>query len=170
MARGADTTGQMIRAGILAWILPGLGHWVLGHRALGLVFFLAISIPYALGLAIGGLKNSVNPWANPWLFLAEMGTGGYTTVGALVNNRVGLKPELLKDPHYLSTLPDAELQRVLPYISFSPDYDVAQIYLATAGLLNLLAILDALTRAQTGGLPTYYRELAPTAESPGGKP
>ena len=163
----------MIRAGLLAWILPGLGHYTLGHRALGLVFFLGITIPYVVGLAIGGLKLSVNPWSNHWLFLAEMGAGGYTTVSLLVNRNVGaLKPYELPD---LSSVSPEQRSRILArmrehseYLSFYPESDVAQIYLATAGLLNLLAILDALTRAQTGGLPTYYRELSTTSDAAGG--
>ena len=52
------------------------------------------------------------------------------------------------------------------YMSYYPESDVAQIYLATAGLLNLLVILDAISRAQTG-LPTYHRELLPTSQAGG---
>ena len=43
------TTGKMIPAGLLTWVLPGLGHWWLGHRALGVVFFLAISFALCVG-------------------------------------------------------------------------------------------------------------------------
>ncbi len=150
----------MFQAGILTWILPGLGHYALGYRALGVVFFVAISFPYWAGLAIGGIKNCVNPWSNRWLFLAEMGTGGYTSVCLFVNNHAGEpRPQALADPKYLNLLSDEALDRCLPYLSFYPESDVAQIYLATAGLLNILAILDALTRAQSGGLPTFHREL-----------
>ena len=161
--------GRMIQAGILTWILPGLGHYRLGHRGLGVVFFFAISIPYWIGLAVGGIKSNINPWSNHWLFLAEMGTGGYTTVGLLVNRHVGeLDPRSLADPRYLNTVGPVERDRYLKYLSFYPESDVAQIYLATAGLLNALAILDALTRAQTGGLPTFHRELSPSASDGGG--
>jgi hypothetical protein len=168
MARSQATTGRMVQAGLLAWILPGLGHYALGHRALGIVFFLAISVPYWAGLAIGGIKNNVNPWSNRWLFLAEMGTGGYTSVGLFVNSRFGeLRPQALADPKYLNLLSDEARNRYLAYLSFYPESDVAQIYLATAGLLNILAILDALTRAQTGGMPTFHRELPPAEDSTG---
>ncbi|MFH1748580.1 MAG: DUF6677 family protein [Planctomycetota bacterium] len=160
MKSAQDATGKMIGAGLLTWLLPGAGHFILGHRGLGIVFFLGISIPYALGLAVGGVKNCVNPWSNKWLFLAEMGAGGYTTLGFVVNQQVGdLDPRLLADPKYLNTVADEDRQHYLKYMSFYPESDVAQIYLATAGLLNILAILDALMRAQTGGLPTFYRAL-----------
>lgn len=137
MSDAPATPERTILAGFLAWLLPGAGHYWLGQRALGAVFFLAISFPYLTGLALGGVKTSVDPRSNHWLFLAELGVGSYTVVGYLASRALPNRPE---------------------YLSFYPGSDVAQIYLATAGLLNVLAILDALSRAQTGGLPVYYHE------------
>jgi hypothetical protein len=144
MRRTVDSTTRTVQAGILAWILPGAGHYFLGHRGLALVLFVAISFAYGMGLAVGGVKNSVNPHVNRWLFLAELGAGGYTIAGFVVS----------------SGLPTYDAKELSPYVSFYPESDVAQIYLAVGGLLNLLAILDALTRAQTGGLPVFYHEMA----------
>jgi hypothetical protein len=142
-------------------LFPGGGHFLLGQRGLGLVLCLAISAAYVAGLVFGGLKNSINPYTNKWLFLAELGAGGYTTAGYVVNATVGeLRPADLAPaapPGQPSTRIDPALYA--KYVSFYPAADVAQIYLATAGLLNVLAVLDALTRAQTGGLPTYHRHL-----------
>ena len=165
MKRSQASTGKMIQAGFLTWLLPGLGHWFLGHRGLAVAFFAAISFPFWTGLAIGGIKNSINPWSNHWLFLAEMGTGGYTSACLFINVNVGdLDPRKLADPKYLNTEEAAEKRSEwLRYMSYYPESDVSQIYLATAGLLNLLAILDALARAQTGGLPTFHREMAAAA-------
>ena len=141
---------RTLQAGILAWILPGAGHFALGHRGLGIVFFSAISFAYLTGVAVGGVKTSVDPQANRWLFLAEMGAGGYTTAFYFWSSSIRVPPGAPE------------------YISFFPESDVAQIYLAAAGLLNVLAILDALSRAQTGGLPTYHRDLPPAREDAGG--
>jgi hypothetical protein len=134
----ADKATEMLQAGLLAWILPGAGHFFLGYRAFGLVYFLAISFPYLAGVLIGGVKYSVNPQENPWLFLAEIGVGSYTVLFTLLSYSLPAKVE---------------------YLSYYPETDVAQIYLAVAGLLNVLAVLDALARSQTGGLPVYYHEL-----------
>lgn len=176
MSKGRPPTDKMISAGLLTWLLPGAGHWWLGHRALGVVFCVAISFAFFTGLALGGMKDLVNPVSNRWLFLAELGTGGYTVGTYLVNMNTG---ELR--PGGTGLVPSAAARRELEeirqregsaaaerryaelynkYVSFYPASNTAQIYLAAAGLLNILAILDALTRAQTGGLPTYYRELA----------
>jgi hypothetical protein len=148
---------RMIQAGVLAWLLPGGGHFLLGHRGLGTVFCVTITTVFMIGLLFGGLKNSINPATNKWLFLAEMGAGGYTVAGYLVNLSYGeIKPADLATPDRRDAIEPAVYAK---YVSFYPASDIAQIYLAAAGLLNLLAILDALSRAQTGGLPTYHREL-----------
>jgi hypothetical protein len=168
-----NNTTRSIQAGLLGWLLPGAGHWFLGQRGLGLVFFIAISVPYLVGIVLGGVLDSANPRTNPWLLLAEVGVGSYTIpsfVGSQaleqrVLHAVGLRaaPEQSEHDEYTRYL-DARA----PYMSFYPESDVSQIYLATAGLLNLLAILDAVARAQTGGLPTYHRELAAAGQA--GKP
>ncbi len=159
-----ETTARTIQAGLLAWLVPGAGHYFLGYRNFALVFFLAISVPFWAGLAIGGVVNSVNPGKNPWLFLAELGIGGYTAPNVFVT--WSIENRLLQELR-LPAIPD---QRSSPveydrwarararYVAYYPESDVAQIYLATAGLLNLLAILDAISRAQTGGQPTFHHE------------
>lgn len=158
---GGRNVDRMIQAGVLGWLLPGGGHFLLGQRALGAVFCVAISFVFFTGLALGGIKNSVNPLTNRWLFLAELGVGGYTVGSYVVNLTVGeVRPQHLATAQSRDRI---DPQVFAKYVSFFPAADIAQIYLATAGLLNVLAILDALVRAQTGGLPTYYRELAEEA-------
>lgn len=130
---------RSIQSGLLAWLIPGAGHFFLGARGLAAVFFLAITIPFFVGVAIGGIKDSINPRTNGWLFCAEIFVGGYTAVGYFVSN----------------SLPDIPPKQPSPYASYYPGSDIAQIYLATAGLLNLLAILDAVARAAQNGVPTF---------------
>lgn len=150
MKRDPDFSARMTQAGLLAWILPGAGHFFLGQRGMAAVFFVSISFAYWAGVAVGGVKGSVNPRENKWLFIAEMGVGGYTTGCFLISQSLG-------------NVPAAES---LQYSSFYPESDVAQIYLAVAGLLNVLAILDALARAQAGGLPVLHRELTSPGKAP----
>lgn len=162
----ADPTTRTLIAGVLAWILPGAGHFYLGHRGMATVFFLAISLPYWAGVAIGGVMTSVNPYevkrvrlangqevrwdlprGNKWLFLAEIFVGSYTGgcyyASQMLEQRVAQMPAKAR----------------VAYVSFYPEADVAQIYLATAGLLNLLAILDAMSRSRYNGLPVIHKEL-----------
>lgn len=142
LRRKEDPAIVITQAGLLAWLLPGLGHFYLKQRGFGWVYCIAISFCYWAGMLIGGVKGSVDPKGNAWLFAAELGVGGYTGVCLLISSSI--KTPGPKEPS--------------PYMSYYPEADVAQIFLAVAGLLNVLAILDAMTRAQTGGLPVFYFE------------
>ncbi|TWT40970.1 hypothetical protein RAS1_36610 [Phycisphaerae bacterium RAS1] len=172
-----DRTLLTIQAGVLTWLIPGLGHFRIGQRGLAAVFFIFVSFPFWAGLAVGGIKNSINPWTNRWLFLAEMGAGGYTTAGLTWNHALSDLPPaavgsvLNKDQAFMHASADRrkELEAsLLKYVSFYPESEIAQIYLATAGLLNILAICDAMARAASGGRPTYASVL-PAAETAGGR-
>lgn len=184
--RKPDPTAQAILAGALAWVIPGAGHFVLGHRGFAAVFFIAITVPYAIGLALGGILDSVNPVTNRWLMVAEIGIGGYTTPCFFASQAIEKHwpTELEKDvtqwveqrrleANPPSTAEIAEYRAKqgpvvrAHYMAFFPESDLAQIYLATAGLLNILAILDAIARAQSGGLPTFHRDLQPEPTTEG---
>jgi hypothetical protein len=158
---------RSINAGVLGWFIPGAGHWVLGHRKMGTLFFLAITLPYLTGVAIGGVKTTINPFLNHWLFLAEMGVGGYTGAFFLMNNAVGPYNAresariINQEPWFSAQSPEkrrALQDQLHPYVSYYPTSEVGQIYVAVAGLLNILAVLDAITRAQTGGKPVFSPE------------
>jgi hypothetical protein len=164
----SKATDRAIQAGVLSWLVPGAGHCLLGHRGLGIVCFVAVTFAYCVGLAYGGVVPSVNVHTNRWLFVAELGTGGYTLPALVVSRSAEAKVLAAAG---LVRVPDQQTERDrydaylraatnLNYMSYYPESDVATIYLATAGLLNVLVILDAISRAQTGGLPTFHRELA----------
>jgi hypothetical protein len=155
-----------IQAGVLSWLIPGAGHWRLGYRGLAVVFFIAVTFPFWTGMALGGVLGSANLATNKWLLLAEAGAGGYTLPCWLISLK--LDRQILNELR-LTRVPDQQRDSVgydrylraaygHDYMSDHPGADVAQIYLTAAGLLNLLVILDAISRAQTG-LPTFQREL-----------
>ena len=41
---------------VLAWVVPGLGHMLIGQKARGAIFFVAIHGLFAMGLLIGGIR------------------------------------------------------------------------------------------------------------------
>lgn len=179
--RRANNNERAIQAGLLGWLVPGLGHYVLGHKGLGIVFFLGITLPYLTGLALGGILDSANPRTNVFLLLAEVPLGGYCIPTAIASQAIersvvrqaGLKaipptPTPQESTRGVPTEYDTYMTIRARYMSFYPGSDVAQIYIATAGLLNVLAILDAIARALTGGLPTYHRHLTAEEAAAGG--
>ena len=137
-----DPLLRTIQAGLLAWLLPGAGHFYLGLRGLAWVFFVAIGGSYLVGMLVGGVKTSVDPQGNFWLFIAEMGVGGLTSIFYLA----------------AASLPTVPVWQPSPYVSYFPGQDIAQIYLSVAGLMNIMAVLDAIARAQTDGLPVFHHE------------
>ena len=123
------TLNKIIAAGVLTWLVPGAGHFYLGQRTRGIVFFVAITLAYWIGVAIGGAKSTVNYEANwAWFYFAEIFAGGYTLIALLI----------------------AKLPSALP--SYAKTLDLATIYTGVAGLLSFLVILDALARGSEYGL------------------
>lgn len=116
--------------GILAWLVPGLGHWYLGHRNRAIVFLVTITLTFWTGIAIGGVRSTVDTNKRKLWFMAQIGTGG-NALGALAFRRAVAA----------SAAPDG------PYISS----EVGVHYTGVAGLLNVLVILDAIGRAESGG-------------------
>ncbi len=141
MSRAESTAGGVVvrtrsapLAGALAWIVPGLGHWYLGHRRRALVFFVTIVATFWGGVALGGVKNTVNIPENGAWFAAQL-CAGTQTLAALMWSK--------------------STPGLLAYQSIYPASDLAVVYTSIAGLLNLLVIVDVLVRsearAQAGG-------------------
>lgn len=121
-------------AGLLSWLVPGLGHALSGEWNRGLVLFVAITATFWTGVAIGGAPGTVDPAKRKLWFVAQLATGGNTLVAYAIHRRMlaaatdGAKS--LPIPHWMSA-------------------EVGVHYTGVAGLLNLLVIFDAIVRADT---------------------
>jgi len=109
---------QLVMAVALAWLVPGLGHVYLKRAVRGLIFFVLVIVALAVGCSLQG--NLYRPAAGQWLsYLATFGEIG-TGVPYLVL-RYGM--------HY-------EGQQE------APGFEYGTAFLLTAGLMNLLLVLD----------------------------
>ena len=117
-------------AGLLAWLVPGLGHFFIGERIRGLIYLVTITVTFWGGIAIGGVRDTVNPGARTTWFMAQTCTGvhGLAAFGWAQSLRSQPKENQPPPGHYRSV-------------------DTGVVYSGVAGLLNLLVILDALVRA-----------------------
>jgi len=115
---------------VLGWALPGLGHWVLGQRARGAIIFVVIGLTFWGGLAMGGVRSTIDPVNNRAWFVAQICCGTHT-LGALAMAR---------------GIPDR-----LPYRIGWPSHDLGVVYTGVAGLLNILVVLDLVARAGGAG-------------------
>jgi hypothetical protein len=127
-------------AGLLAWIVPGLGHIYIGHRRRGIIFLVTITATFWSGVAIGGVRGTVDPTERKAWFMAELFNGG-NTLAALAFHR--------------TLVASATTEFPLPHAGHWLAVEVGIHYAGVAGLLNLLVILDVIVRAD----PTVRRRL-----------
>jgi hypothetical protein len=111
---------RTITAMVLAYLLPGAGHFYLGRRARALAFFVIIVLMFALGLFIDGDLYTVSRSGGSLLrFLAALGSMGS---GAL---------------YFLAAAMGAHGDVT------SITYEHGTAFTITAGLMNLLLMLDS---------------------------
>jgi hypothetical protein len=103
----------------LAWLFPGLGHFFLGRRRRALLFSFLIFTAIVVGCLLQGNLHTPVP-GRPLTFLATLGAMG-----------MGL-------PYFF-------LRFVLGYAAVvaAPGYEYGTAFLLSAGLMNLLLMLDA---------------------------
>ena len=140
---------------LAAWLLPGAGHFISGHRARGLTIGISILILFALGLLIGGMRVVDMP---SWVRVRQLQRDGHNLPGAFLS-AVMEKPwyvgQFLAGPVSIITArtawagdPHAVGRNNNPYaLSHARSNEIGTLYTAVAGMLNLLAIIDATYRA-----------------------
>ena len=154
-----DRTESVVRismAGFLSWLVPGLGHIYLGDKKRGIIFLVTIATTFWGGVAIGGVRGTVNPQQRKAWFMAEVCAGGHALAAYGLHKA---QPEGLtkRDPQ----------TGEWPYVGHWLAVEIGIVYAAVAGLLNVLIILDALVRADSPH-PQPVREVA-AVESRSGK-
>ncbi len=104
----------------LAWLLPGLGHFYLGRRRSAVAFAAIVAATFLAGLSFQGRLYTVEA-GQPLTILATFAVYG----AGLLNIAARL----------LSDNPGGTI--------LAPTYEYGCAYLLTAGLMNLLLVLDA---------------------------
>ncbi|MFA7236239.1 MAG: DUF6677 family protein [Phycisphaeraceae bacterium] len=127
-------------AAILAWLIPGAGHFILGQRARGIIIGITIASLYLGGLLIGGI-SSVDRKENYLWYYAQLFTGP-VTIGIDYWHQSLKYParEVLHVSFPQVNQPDYDK---LPYVqSVGRVNELGTLFCAVAGLLNLLVIMD----------------------------
>lgn len=102
----------------LAWLVPGLGHLLLGRRLRAAVFFVVIAIAFVVGLLLQG--ELILPTAgDPLSYLAAIASIGNGTL-FFVAKYLGLGQGVVT----------------------AASYEYGNTFLLTAGMMNLLLLLD----------------------------
>lgn len=111
-------SSRTLGAVVLAFLIPGAGHILLGRRGRGAAFLAIVLAMFTIGFAIGGRIYSFAPGLllNNLATLGSMGSGLLYVAGRL-----------------LGAAGDA----------MSPTYEHGTAFILTAGAMNLLLVLDA---------------------------
>jgi hypothetical protein len=103
----------------LAWAVPGLGHFYLGRRSTAAAFLVLVTATFLAGLSFQGRLYSIES-GQPLTILATFAVYG----AGLLNIAARV-------------LSESPMGTIL-----APTYEYGCAYLLTAGLMNLLLILD----------------------------
>jgi hypothetical protein len=120
MSESAPPRRSTAAAMVLAWLVPGLGHYYLGRRRTAIAFALIVAATFLLGLSFQGRLYTVEE-GQPLTILAT-----FAVYGAGLLNIAA---------RAISENPAGTI--------LSPTYEYGCAYLLTAGLMNLLLVLDA---------------------------
>jgi len=111
--------GSLVLLCLAAWAIPGVGHIWQKRRTKGLIFLVALPLMFAIGLAIHGRLFPFD-FSDPFVCMiagAEFGGG----LPYLIGNALGLGAGQVR----------------------AVTYEYGNTFLMTAGLLNLLVVIDA---------------------------
>lgn len=129
-----DPAGRLIVAGLVGWLVPGAGHWFVGERNRAVILMVVIAVTFWTGVAVGGVRNTVNPSQRSLWFAGQVCAGSHAFVA------VGLG-RLVSSPRESGVLPNE-------VVAFGRAEDIAVVYTTIAGMLNAIMILDVLVRAE----------------------
>lgn len=117
-AAGPPDAASPYLAAVCAWLLPGGGHLLLGRRRRALVFFCLVGLAMAFGLILHGNM----PWVwqgSPLRTLATLACLGNGPAYVVLRFGFGLEGDIQ-----------------------APGFDYGSAFILTAGLMNLLLMLD----------------------------
>ncbi|HUW17724.1 MAG TPA: DUF6677 family protein [Sedimentisphaerales bacterium] len=130
MARISKTSRLpfILIVGLLAWLVPGAGHFVLKEKTRSIIIFVTIAVTFCVGIYIGSIGVIDPVGATPWYVAQIMNSPMVAALGYLTANG--------------------------SYPVYGWPNEIGQIYTSTAGLLNLLCIVNAAYLAYMRGTET----------------
>lgn len=155
-----------VLAGVLAWLIPGLGHFYQRRMAKGIVFFVCILSTFAYGVYFGGSSDlhwgravyaSWRPSYRRYPYLCQIGVGLAAMPALLEAQRAAEGKKPMFGGFMAPPRPDGgdtqagrrvEALREQPTLDelhsrLGRYFDIGTAYTMIAGLLNVLAIYDA---------------------------
>jgi len=148
-------------AALLAWLIPGAGHFYQGRRIKAAIFFVCILYIWILGFGIGGshvVYSSWQPGDKRWHYYLQAGAGIVAFPAYLQGRRMNdatdsFTRETNRDyeplwggfmaPPFRPVLESEADEVAAWYAKYGAGYEMGTWYTVIAGLLNILVIYDA---------------------------
>lgn len=118
-ASGETVLSKVFGTLVAAWLVPGAGHFLLGRRGRGVSFFLLVLSAVLTGFLLSGNLYRVLP-DQPLTILATLGSMGMGAPYFFLRFYLGYQGDLT-----------------------AVGYEYGTAFLLTAGLMNLLLVMDA---------------------------
>lgn len=117
----------LLIAALLGWLVPGGGHFLLKEKKRSIIIFTAVVLTFGAGLYIGSIGVIDTVGATPWyVYTAQIMSSPLVAVLAHITAGGG-------------------------FLVYGRPNEIGQIYTSTAGLLNLLCIVNAVYLAHLRG-------------------
>ncbi len=148
-------------AALLAWMIPGAGHFYQGRRTKAAIFFVCILSTWILGFGVGGshvVYSSWQPGDKRWHYYLQAGAGIVAFPAYLQGRRMNdatdsFTRETNRDyeplwggfmaPPFRPVLESEADEVAAWYAKYGAGYEMGTWYTVIAGLLNILVIYDA---------------------------
>ena len=137
MASPASSSVPAPIVALATWVVPGSGYWLIGQRARALTVGITIIILFVMGLLIGGVR------------VVDAPPNVLTSPANAVSQKPWFVGQILAGPITLSASSIGHDNAY--FASHSRVNEIGTLYTAVAGMLNLLAIIDAAYRAGHDG-------------------
>jgi hypothetical protein len=144
---------------IASWLVPGMGYWMIGQRHRSLVIGITVIALFVGGLLVGGIRVLEVPGFNPSGVAIRMrGSDAWimrVSPWSEIKNKPWSMAQVLAGPlslfgaagSVLAAQPASPGGGPIADISHTPVNEAGTLYTSVAGMLNLLAIIDAAYRA-----------------------
>ncbi|WP_182866178.1 DUF6677 family protein [Rhodopirellula sp. JC639] len=146
-------------AALLAWLLPGAGHFYQGRHTKGSLYLVCILTTWMLGFALGGghvVYASWQPGDRRWHYILQAGVGAAALPALIQGNHMrkhtnkGITSKSYEPrwggfmaPPHRPVIEDNTDEVSAWYATYGAGYEMGTWYTMIAGLLNILVIYDA---------------------------
>jgi hypothetical protein len=107
---------------VATWLMPGLGHWLLGRRGKAVLYAVTLSATFLVGLVLAEFR-AVRTDEDFFLYLFGQGLFG------------------------LAAFPTLWLTQGLELVADYPRLEVGRLYCTVAGIMNVCVIVDVFETA-----------------------